>query len=229
MVINKSIWLALVAAGTLTVAGCQNNPAQQNGAAAQSKFQMTEKVFNGVVPCADCSGIETTLRLGNDGTYILREVYLKTGYENEPFVETGRWAAKDQKITLTSKEGNKSYFQMKGDDLDMLDTEGQPIQSELNYKLEKVKPTQLAGEYRYFADSAVFTECRSGKRYDAAENLDMERGYRATGVKDGEPVYVEVEGYYTLRPSMEDGLFDNALIQSGKAQFDKSSSCQTKK
>ncbi|PHM28903.1 envelope stress response activation lipoprotein NlpE [Xenorhabdus budapestensis] len=231
---NKNILLALVASGVLTAVGCQNNPAHQNGAVdqndltPQNQFRIDEKVFNGVIPCADCAGIETTLQLSNDGAYILGQTYLKSGQE-KPFFETGHWVVNGKKITLTSDEGEKAYYQMTGEDLVMLDIKGEPIQSELNYKLAKVTPKKLAGEYRYFADSAIFTECHSRKFYDASENIELERGYSAMGAEGGEPVYVEMEGYYTLRPSMEDGLFDNALIQTGKIRFDKSSSCQTKK
>ncbi|CDL79325.1 envelope stress response activation lipoprotein NlpE [Xenorhabdus cabanillasii] len=225
---NKNILLALVASGVLTAVGCQNNSAHQNDSTPQNQFRINEKVFNGVIPCADCDGIETTLQLSNDGTYILGQTYLKSGQE-KPFFETGHWIVNGKKINLTSDEGEKAYYQMTGKDLVMLDIRGEPIQSELNYKLAKVTPRKLAGEYRYFADSATFIECHSGKFYDASENIELERGYSATGVEGEKPVYVEVEGYYTLRPSMEDGLFDNALIQTGKIRFDKSSSCQTKK
>ncbi|PHM71655.1 envelope stress response activation lipoprotein NlpE [Xenorhabdus sp. KJ12.1] len=227
---NKNILLALVASGVLTAVGCQTNPpVHQVDSTSPNKFTINEKVFKGVIPCADCAGIETTLQLAKDGSYILEQTYLKSGQE-EPFFDTGHWIVNGKKINLTSgEEGKKAYYQMKGENLVMLDINGEPIQSKLNYELTKVTPQKLSGEYIYFADSATFTECRTGKRYDASENIDLERGYSATGVEGGKPVYVEVEGYYTLRPSMEDGLFDNALIQTGKIHFDKSSSCQTKK
>ncbi|MDC9595612.1 envelope stress response activation lipoprotein NlpE [Xenorhabdus anantnagensis] len=226
---NKKILLALLAAGVFTVAGCQNIPATQNDSVPQGQSQSTEKVFSGIIPCADCSGIETTLQLAKDGTYILGQTYLKAKSEENTFFETGHWAINGKKIILSNQDGKKSYYLIKGENLDMLDINGEPIQSSFNYELEKVAPKKLAGEYSYFADSALFTECDTGRRYDASENIDLERGYSAMGVEGGTPVYVEVEGYYTLRPSMEDGLFDNAVIQTGKIRFDKTSSCYTKK
>ncbi|MDX8001158.1 envelope stress response activation lipoprotein NlpE [Xenorhabdus sp. Reich] len=232
---NKKILFALLAAGVFTSAGCQNNLALQDNSTAQissvsqEKSLPAEKVFSGIVPCADCAGIETTLQLAKDGTYILGQTYLEAKSEENTFFETGHWVINGKKIVLTNQDGNKSYYQMKGEDVVMLDINGQPIQSDFNYKLGKVTSKKLAGEYSYFADSALFTECRTGKRYDAAENIDLERGYSATGVEGGTPVYVEIEGYYTLRPSMEDGLFDNAVIQTGKIRFDKADSCNTKK
>lgn len=226
---NKKILLALLVAGVFTATGCQNTSVTQDSLVSEEKSPPTENVFSGVVPCADCAGIETTLQLAKDGTYILGRTYLAAKNEENTFFETGHWVMDGKKIVLSQQDGQKSYYQMKGENLVMLDIDGEPIQSSLNYELDKVKPKKLAGEYSYFADSALFTECGIGRRYDAAENIDLERGYSATGVEGGTPVYVEIEGYYTVRPSMEDGLFDNAVVQTGKIRFDKASSCHTKK
>ncbi|PHM61908.1 copper homeostasis/adhesion lipoprotein NlpE [Xenorhabdus ishibashii] len=226
---NKKILLVLLVAGVFTAAGCQNTSVTQESFVSQEKYQPTEKVFSGVVPCADCAGIETTLQLAKDGTYILGQTYLEAKHEENTFFETGHWVINGKKIVLSDQDGQKSYYQMKGENLGLLDINGDPIQSSFNYELDKIKPKKLTGEYSYFADSALFTECGTGKRYDAAENIDLERGYSAMGVEGGTPVYVEVEGYYTLRPSMEDGLFEHAIVQTGKIRFDKTSSCHTKK
>ncbi|AOM42351.1 envelope stress response activation lipoprotein NlpE [Xenorhabdus hominickii] len=232
---NKKIFFALLAAGVITTAGCQNNPVLEDNAelqastVSQNKFQLTENVFNGVVPCADCAGIETTLQLAKDKTYISEQIYLEAKSDENTFFETGHWIINGKKITLNNQEGKTFYYQMKGENLVMLDVDGNPIQSNFNYELAKVTPKKLSGEYSYIADSALFTDCRTGRTYDASENIDLERGYSATGVEGGTPVYVDVEGYYTLRPSMEDGLFDDALVQTGKIRFDKSVSCQRKK
>ncbi|WP_339353452.1 envelope stress response activation lipoprotein NlpE [Xenorhabdus sp. Sc-CR9] len=231
MMMNKKILLALLTVGVFTAVGCQNYPVlqdssgTQNNTASLGTILPTEKVFNGVVPCADCSGIETTLQLGKDGAYILGQTYLEAKSEENTFFDTGNWVIQGKKVVLTNQDGKKSYYQMKDDNLVMLDINGQPIQSQFNYELEKVIPKKLVGEYSYFADSAIFTECRTGKLYDASENIDLERGYSKARIEAGIPAYVEIEGYYTLRPSMEDGLFDNAVIQTGKIRFDKKASC----
>ena len=44
-------------------------------------------IYKGVLPCADCAGIETTLQLNSDGTYDLTQNYSGKG----TFVETGKW------------------------------------------------------------------------------------------------------------------------------------------
>ena len=53
--------------------------------------------FAGVLPCADCSGLDTRLRLQEDkagagkGTYALSENYI--GKSKTPFKSSGRWVA----------------------------------------------------------------------------------------------------------------------------------------
>ena len=69
---------------------------------------------------------------------------------------------------LTNSKGEKSYFRAKGDKLEMLDRNGSPIQSPLNYTLEPVKaslpttPMAMRGMYFYMADAATFTDCATG-------------------------------------------------------------------
>ena len=73
------------------------------------------------------------------------------------------------KLVLTNSKGEKSYFRAKGDKLEMLDRNGSPIQSPLNYTLEPVKaslpttPMVMRGMYLYMADAATFTDCATGK------------------------------------------------------------------
>ncbi|MFS1537619.1 MAG: hypothetical protein ACL7BU_01790 [Candidatus Phlomobacter fragariae] len=73
------------------------------------------------------------------------------------------------------------------------------------------------------ADVVLFKECQSGCTY-SVNGIDLEKGYHATGIEAGK--LVEVEGYYTISPSMKDGLFDARLIQTGAIKFDKLRSCQ---
>lgn len=44
----------LLTIGALSLAGCQHK-------LSQSQNQPVDKVYTGVLPCADCSGIETTV------------------------------------------------------------------------------------------------------------------------------------------------------------------------
>ncbi|MHB1220021.1 MAG: DUF333 domain-containing protein [Alphaproteobacteria bacterium] len=68
-------------------------------AAASSKpdLALVAGEFEGVLPCADCSGLDTRLKLVKDkqnaseGTYFLSENYI--GKSKTPFKSSGRWAA----------------------------------------------------------------------------------------------------------------------------------------
>ena len=95
--------------------------------------------FFGVLPCADCSGIETEVTLQPGGSYKIGEVY-----ENKTaasFDSSGKWTpAPDLKyVELTdSKTSAKTYYAFDGKDaLKKLDASAQPIKSDLNYTLTR--------------------------------------------------------------------------------------------
>ena len=107
------------------------------------------------------------------------------------------------KLVLTNSKGEKSYFRAKGDKLEMLDRNGSPIQSPLNYTTEPVKaslpttPMAMRGMYFYMADAATFTDCATGKRVAVANNAQLERDYAAARGTDTRPVLLVVEGHFT--------------------------------
>ena len=62
------------------------------------------------------------------------------------------------------------------------------------------------GSYVYFADAALFTDCRTGTKLPVAtegDNLALERAYAAARKAPAEPVVVEVKGRVESRPPME--------------------------
>ena len=70
----KKITIALfLAAGALSLLGCNNQyqPKEQPLQAMQQSYQ-------GVLPCADCGGLDTSLFLDEDGTFVLQETYRDT-------------------------------------------------------------------------------------------------------------------------------------------------------
>lgn len=217
---RKPLFLALIAVGVAALVGCQ---------AAPKKTSVTyiDRVYTGTLPCADCSGIEATLLVNQDGSYVEQLLYLDTREGDKSFFETGSWAKDGEKLRMTNANGERTYFIPSADDKSMtlLDQDGNKIESQLNYTLKQVTPSKKMGEYRYLADAATFTECKTGHTY-IASGVELEKGYSATGVTGGTPVYAEIEGYYTIRPSMEDGQFDPALVQTGDIMFNKSSSCK---
>lgn len=87
-------------------------------------------VYYGVLPCADCSGIETTLELMGDQTYKLTQVYQEK--EDGRFESSGAltWDAENSIITLGQGEEMTKWL-IEGDKVTMLDKEGNRPAGEL--------------------------------------------------------------------------------------------------
>lgn len=84
-------------------------------------------VYKGVLPCADCMGIETQLELKSDLTYVLQTRYL--GRSEEPFTEQGRfiWNEAGNKIRLQHDSGPVSHYRVGENALTQLDIDGKTI------------------------------------------------------------------------------------------------------
>lgn len=94
-------------------------------------------IYEGILPCADCEGIKTTLTLNKKGTFKLVSHYLngKSGTSNK--VQKGKFAWDSTKpiITLSTKE---VFFVGEGY-LTKYDEKGKPIKSRLNNTLKQIK------------------------------------------------------------------------------------------
>jgi len=78
--------------------------------AAQSATQWSGRYY-GVLPCASCEGIETTLILQEDGSYLLTETYK----QRQPFTEKtdGRFTwRKPQEVFQLDKAGGERLYQI---------------------------------------------------------------------------------------------------------------------
>lgn len=99
-------------------------------------------VYRGILPCADCEGIETEITLNADLTYQTAEKYL--GKNEEAIKEKGTfiWDEAGSKITLENAEPNSTTNQyLVGENmLFKLDADGNRIEGELKekYQLKKV-------------------------------------------------------------------------------------------
>ena len=94
----------------------------------------------GVLPCADCEGIETELELNSDKTYEIKETYLGKG-NGKPFESKGsfQFDSKNPSVIELDQAGDgRKYFVAEGY-LKALDLEGNEITGELadKYQLKK--------------------------------------------------------------------------------------------
>ncbi len=94
--------------------------------------------YHGVLPCASCEGIETTLQLNADGSYQLTEIY----QQRHPLTEevSGRftWRGEGQILQL-DKAGSERLYQVGNGQIWALDMDGKQVEGELaaNYILKR--------------------------------------------------------------------------------------------
>ncbi|SHN16758.1 copper homeostasis protein (lipoprotein) [Cyclobacterium lianum] len=111
--------------------------------------------YEGTLPCADCEGIRTALKLENspdkrERSYELRETYLGTADGDREFVSSGLYevvyglegepGAMAIRLLDENNTAFKSFRQDKDGLLHLLDRDEKPISSTLNYTLKIVAP-----------------------------------------------------------------------------------------
>lgn len=228
----KKLLLAAAALGMLcALPGCNNRsdePLQKVG--QQEKLQPMPQSWRGVVPCADCEGIETSLFLNQDGTWVMNEHYLK-GAKSATFGSWGRWARTAEKLVLTDGRGEKRYYRVKGDRLEMLARDGSPIPSSNRYTLAPVKaslpttPMAMRGMYIYYADVAIFTDCATGVRLPVDNTIALEDGYAAASLSSAKPVLLVIKGHLALEPNPDSGAMETLLVPDGRGEFQAGKAC----
>lgn len=158
---SRSAFLLLLAA-TLALAGCERDPATDaarddadavTAAPGDEPFEAGEdfeRTWLGVLPCADCDGIQTRLRLersGDERTYALEETYL--GAEGEAvFRQEGRWV--EEPVEGFDEAGASGYrldpgtpasrrYLLRADGaLDQLDGRGRLLDGDGQYRLQRL-------------------------------------------------------------------------------------------
>lgn len=234
---KKKLSLILMAMGLVTFISCgkADDKSSQKEATQSSGKEVTEnakaetaskttssvnKTYNGTIPCADCAGIDVTLVLNQNGSYIMQYIY-DTNEGDVTSISNGFWKEKGDKILLSNTDGEITYISQSSNEeaVTFLDQKGNPIETSLNYTLTAVTPDQKIGEYTYLADAPIFVESSSNRQY-FAPGEELEVAYLATAIEAGTPVYVEVIGYYSLAPSMEEAQFTPVLIQTGTINFE---------
>ncbi len=85
-------------------------------------------IYFGMLPCADCYGVKTSLALNKNNTYIL--MTQMTGKSPREFTEKGKftWGTKKDTIILTSRDGSVTHhYAISENALTQLDNHGEPI------------------------------------------------------------------------------------------------------
>lgn len=219
----------LLAAVIPVLIGCHTRSLMQ-----EEPLKPMAQSYRGILPCADCEGIDTSLFLSKDGTFILREHYQTAREGTNTFAEYGQWRRTADKLVLTDSHGDKRYFRPQGNDLEMLDQQGIPIDSPHSYRLNATElalpdtPMAMKGMYRYMADAALFADCATGKTFTVANNAMLERQYMKVSAEAGEPVFMEFSAHFAAIPAMEKGRMAKVLVpDSGNVQINARQHCDT--
>jgi copper homeostasis protein (lipoprotein) len=184
------------------------------GAPESASITDLPATFVGILPCADCEGIQYHLDLLPDSGFYLQRTYL--GLTDGIVDQVGSWTADPASGTLAIWGEDEMPTRFRVTDnrtLRLLDQDGRDIESELNYDLLR-QPTfdpatltlPLRGVYQYQADAASFVECESGRRFNVAMENDhaaLESAYLEARREPGQSLLVSFNGRVTMRPPME--------------------------
>jgi len=100
-----------------------------------------EGVYTGIVPCADCEGIQTTLILREGLNYRLETIYLGKAGETQTRSGTFAWNASGHIVTLENVDETSfpAYYAVGENHVLQLDLKGNKIEGDLadNYRLIK--------------------------------------------------------------------------------------------
>ena len=107
-------------------------------------------IYRGILPCADCEGIKTTLYIMRDNTFKLVSEYL--GKESNLFESKGTftWDKTGSVIILKEQDGTTTQYKVGEDVLTMLDQDGKAVTGALakNYILTKGNYSILNKKWR---------------------------------------------------------------------------------
>lgn len=93
-------------------------------------------IYEGNLPCADCTAISTTLVLNNNRSYDLYYIYV--GKSEQQFIKDGSWEVRDGILVLDNEDYN---YRISDGKLHQLDLSGRDITGDLadKYTLRRVE------------------------------------------------------------------------------------------
>lgn len=94
--------------------------------------------YEGILPCADCEGIKTTVTLNKDETIKVVSAYMKG---KTKLVEEGqfKWTADNNALYLDTKDKNRYFYKVGENKLILLSQEGAEIEGALADKYVLIK------------------------------------------------------------------------------------------
>ncbi len=151
---------AAIAALCIIAGGCAGKSGTSEEAAPMADNSMTSLdwagTYSGVVPCADCEGIETSITLNQDRTYVMKTRYL--GEDAKAFERQGTfsWNEEGNKIQLSGLADGPDRYLVGENALIQLDKAGNRITGDLAPKYVLAKGSGAAVPAASPAPAALF-------------------------------------------------------------------------
>jgi copper homeostasis protein (lipoprotein) len=165
--------------------------------------------FEGVLPCADCSGIREQLSLFPDGVFQLRTEHVERADGIRDAVGSWLVSSDGRVLALAGAGDSLVYFEVKdADRLTALDPLGSPLPGPGDYDLGRAAAPSsfeprvtVRGLLTYKASTGTFEDCLTGRRLKVAGESDprLEGAYQQQRTKAGAAVLAVVEGRIVLR------------------------------
>ena len=140
-----------VASTGLSVAAARAQDLTQQQKASEGAHGKLLATYHGVLPCADCPGIDTTVKLFGADAQATHGVYMtKNTYQerNSSYTETGTWTlekatpddASASVYVLKNKTGNgvTNFLRVGDDEIKQLDNNRKPFTGTVNFTLKRV-------------------------------------------------------------------------------------------
>jgi copper homeostasis protein (lipoprotein) len=203
------------------------------GAATPASIDPLPARYEGVLPCADCPGIRYEIDLRPANVFFLRMTYLNATPDRS-YDDIGAWSLASDLRTLAlrgSRQAPLLFSIADASTLRKLDSEGQPIESELNYTLKRTEPyaplspqVPLRGMYMKSDTGAIVEECTTGLPLELKGPATEALAQEFTKLRGGRAMLLAVEGRIEV-PAFEGNVVGGTLTATSTAKFWPGESC----
>lgn len=173
--------------------------------ATPASFEPLPASYAGVLPCADCAALRYDIDLRPENVFFLRMTYQGTTPERS-YDDIGAWSLASDLRTLALRGARQApllFSIVDGATLRKLDNEGQRIESDLNYTLERTPTYQslnprvpLRGMYSVTDAGAILEECTTGMKLtlEPSSTASLHQEYVSLSKNASRPMLLAVEG-----------------------------------
>ncbi|MDX3773539.1 META domain-containing protein [Chromatiaceae bacterium AAb-1] len=204
-----------------TVEVKNNDIAQSVATDMEHIFIDSDMTFSGTLPCADCPGIFYHINLYRDGRFEVRQEYLERGQVS---LVKGIWLLERRSLHLINQQQTLPAFHFTSNkQLSMLDLEGKPISTTLNYQLNRENEFRkldtrqtLLGTYQLQNSIASFTSCQTGETLTVANtqhHLPVMRQYQQDPRLNNKAVIATLTGRKNQNNQGEENLYIDKFEQ----------------